>query len=80
MKPAAIGVAVIAVAVAIGSAFINGLTAAMIVSLILSITMVVWWALRITPAWVREAAERYAERLLLSCEQLMPTGSRGTGS
>ena len=80
MKPAAIGVIVIAVAVAIGSAFINGLSGATIASLILSITMLSWWALRITPPWVRDAAERYAERLLLSCEQLMPTGTREAGA
>ncbi|MGH9515871.1 MAG: hypothetical protein ACRD3P_09375 [Terriglobales bacterium] len=43
----------------------GNITAISIVSLLL-----VWWFLRITPKWVRIAADAYAERLLASIDEL----------
>lgn len=37
--------------------------------------MLTWWIFRITPAWVRTAADAYAFRLLETCELLQPKRS-----
>jgi hypothetical protein len=72
MKPAAIFLTVLAIAavmVAIASGHSLELSL-VIVSIACSAVMLTWWLLRIRPSWVREAAERYADQLLWSCEQL----------
>ena len=72
MKSAAIflaAVAIAAVMMAIVYRHDTELSLA-IVSILFSVLMLTWWLLRIRPSWVREAAERYADQLLWSCEQL----------
>jgi hypothetical protein len=39
---------------------------------VVNAVMLTWWALRITPTWVRTTADAYAERLLASCDILQP--------
>jgi len=72
MKPAAIAIAILAIAstlaaVVSGRVFDLSIVA---VSIVCSSSMLTWWILRIHARWVREAAERYADQLLWSCEQL----------
>jgi hypothetical protein len=72
MKPVAIFLALLAIAaamVAISSSH-NVELSLVVVSIGCSAVMLTWWLLRIRPSWVREAAERYADQLLWSCEQL----------
>lgn len=70
MKVAAILIIMIAFIVVLSSIFVHSITALAVGSLVVSAVMLVWWVFRITPAWVRQAAESYADRLLWSCEQL----------
>lgn len=37
-------------------------------SLIFSIVMLIWWLVVVSDAWVKDAAESYALRLLAVCE------------
>lgn len=72
MKPAALFLTVIAIAAAMLTiVFGRDVEPYLVtVSIICSSVMLTWWLLRIRPSWVREAAERYADQLLWSCEQL----------
>lgn len=72
MKPAAILLAFLAIAAAmLAIVYRHNLELPLfIVSIACSLVMLTWWSLRIRPSWVREAAERYADQLLWSCEQL----------
>lgn len=45
---------------------------AAVVASILNLFLLVWWALRITPDWVRLAGFAYAHALLAACEILRP--------
>jgi hypothetical protein len=85
MKPAAIFFALMAMAMTLSSLGVRPEPAFELVALAATISafLLTWSALRITPAWVKEAAERYADQLLWSCEQLVqrasapaPAGSR----
>ena len=85
MKPAAIFFALAAMALAIASLRVRPEPhfEFVVLTIAISALMLTWSLLRITPAWVREAAERYADQLLWSCEQLVqrtstpaPAGSR----
>ncbi len=77
MKPAAIFLTLFAIAAAMLAVAIrpNVEPYLVIVSIICSAVMLTWWLLRIRPSWVREAAERYADQLLWSCEQLEPSNN-----
>ncbi|MDQ3282204.1 MAG: hypothetical protein M3Q69_12415 [Acidobacteriota bacterium] len=85
MKPAGIFMAVAAMGVAVSSLFVLSQPRLEIVvfAAVIAAFMLTWSVLRITKTWVKEAAERYADQLLWSCEQLVqrvsaaaPTGSR----
>jgi hypothetical protein len=73
MKPAGIFFALSGFAFALASLLIKAErhleTAALTVAV--AAFMLTWLVLRIKPNWVREAAERYADQLLWSCEQLV---------
>jgi hypothetical protein len=78
MKAAAIVIIAIALLVALSAILVHGISAVVVSSLVVSSVMLTWWVVRITPAWVRQAAESYADRLLWSCEQL--TSPNGGGA
>jgi hypothetical protein len=72
MKPAGITLtllAIVATVAAVALGYVSTLHIALLSSLC-SAFMLAWWLLRIRPSWVREAAERYADQLLWTCEQL----------
>ena|ERR1700722_16647760 len=75
MKPAAILICLFALAaslIPVCQAIFNNTPVALL-PLSMAITTVfllVLWVLRVTPAWVRVAAEAYALRLLAACDQL----------
>jgi hypothetical protein len=72
MKPAAIFLIVLALALAMLAVVLRHPVELylIVVSVACSAVMLTWWLLRIRSAWVREAAERYADQLLWSCELL----------
>lgn len=73
MKPAAISLTLMAIAAAMLAVVVRRTTAEpylIVLSVACSSLMLTWWLLRIRSSWVREAAERYADQLLWSCEQL----------
>jgi hypothetical protein len=75
MKPAGILICLIALAVSIMpacQAFLNDrpLPVLPLTMTTLVIMLLVLWIFRITPGWVRTAAEAYALRLLAACDQL----------
>jgi hypothetical protein len=72
MKPAAVALAILAIAAVMSGIAFGHVTELhlSVMSVGCSVVMLTWWALRIRPSWVREAAERYADQLLWSCEQL----------
>jgi hypothetical protein len=72
MKPAAIFLALLAItATMLATGFQHNVEPYLVVvSSVCSAVMLTWWLLRILPSWVRESAERYADQLLWSCEQL----------
>ncbi|MHB8522742.1 MAG: hypothetical protein ACYDH9_18555 [Limisphaerales bacterium] len=78
MKPAAILICILALAACLmpiaqavpEGAPVEPLPVAMVVS---SISLLVLWFLRVTPSWVRLAAEAYALRLLAACDQIANT-------
>ncbi len=75
MRPAAVGSAVIGLAVsgtrALWYAPESIDNAAAVVAVLSAFLLVMWW-LRLTDGWVREAAFDYARALLASCERLRP--------
>lgn len=80
MKPAAIFFTLAAMAVALASLRVRSQPAFELVVLTaaISVLMLTWLLIRITPGWVKEAAERYADQLLWSCEQLVQRTSAPT--
>jgi len=80
MKPAAIALAALALFVTPASLVVstNASIGMVCGSAAISVVMLTWWCLRITSRWVREAAERYAEQLLWSCEQLATAVAKRT--
>lgn len=85
MKPAAILLCLLGLAaclahiaqILLSDALLPPLSLAMAVSTIL---LMVIWALRVTPNWVKLAAEAYALRLLAACDQLATTAPSTTPS
>jgi hypothetical protein len=75
MKPAALALCVLGIALCLipvgqavwRSAPVPPLAISMAVA---TVSLLVLWALRITPAWIKTAADAYAIRLLASCDQL----------
>ena len=43
---------------------------------VLNLVLLAWWIFRINPAWVRMAADAYAERLLCACDSLPDKGAK----
>ncbi len=41
-----------------------------VLALVVSVPLLVWWLLRIRPAWIARAADAYARTLLAACEDL----------
>lgn len=41
-----------------------------VVSLVIGVSMLVWWLFRIRPEWVAQSADAYAQRLLAACDEL----------
>jgi len=75
MKPAGILVSLIGLTVCIGAVLFDyvekdSIQPIAIISVIINTTMLTWWVLRITPSWVRLAADAYADRLLATCDDL----------
>jgi len=82
VKPTGVGLAVlgtIATSARLGMAYAHSepIAAATLAGAVLSTSLLVWWWRRITPSWVRVAADSYAERLLATCEVLAPQPSVG---
>jgi len=75
MKPAAIFLIVVAIVGTLAPLnFGRSADLPLIVfSIACSSLMLTWWILRIRSHWVREAAERYADQLLWSCETIEQT-------
>jgi hypothetical protein len=78
MKPAGILLALLGVSAGLSRLFLSLLTSEPVpmsaaVATVLCILLFVWWCLRVTPTWVRLAAEAYAERLLGTCTSLAAT-------
>lgn len=74
MKPAAIFISLVAMVGAASSPFVVREPQLPLVALavVVAAVMLTWMLLRITANWVKEAAERYADQLLWTCEQLVP--------
>lgn len=75
MKPAAIFVTVVGIVAALGRmGFVYWRDAEILpvagVALVFTVFLLVLWLMRFTPAWVRTAADAYAERLLATCDTL----------
>ena len=76
MKPAAIFLTLLSIAASMLAIVFARVAAPYLVyvSITWSVVILTWCVLRIRPSWVRDAAERYADQLLWSCEQLdIPT-------
>jgi hypothetical protein len=75
MKPAAIFIAMFAIAGALGAlpAVREPQLPVIAVAVAIATLMLTWMLFRITANWVKEAAERYADQLLWTCEQLLPS-------
>jgi hypothetical protein len=86
MKPAAILLSVGGIIASVGSMLVAHDETSLALgagAAIACLIMLVWWCLRITPAWVRLAADAYADRLLGACNVLAeppaaPTGPHST--
>ncbi len=75
MKPSGLIVALIglvASTVPVVTTLSDRVTPAAVVASLLSLFLLVWWALRISPDWVRLAGFAYARALLAACETLKP--------
>jgi hypothetical protein len=74
MKPAGLTLAVIAVLCCSGKILYSARTGELPIipfaAAAGSAILMVWWAIRINPSWVRIAGEEYARRLLERCETL----------
>ena len=79
MRPAGIGLSIVAVSASILAAIINTVEGAppvvASVATVINGFMLVWWCLRINTEWIRIPAFGYAERLLSSCDALRPAES-----
>lgn len=75
VKPTGIGLALlgtVATGARLGMAYAASepIGATTLAGAVVSASLLVWWCGRITPSWVRVAADAYAERLLATCETL----------
>lgn len=75
MKPAAVVVALLGLAgagarICTDTVVGQAPPSTALVGVLVSALLLTWWVARITPSWVRLAAEAYAERLLGACEKL----------
>lgn len=85
MKPAGLALSLLAI---VGTAapgaylFTQGASVPVLrltVCAVAALVLVVFWAARFTPSWVRVAADAYAEQLLLSIERLEPAKKAESG-
>jgi len=75
MKPAAVGIALISGAACVVRVYTLALSSGSampipMTSSVLILLLLVWWATRISPAWVKPIAFAYAEHLLEACQSL----------
>jgi hypothetical protein len=84
VKPAAMGIAVLSGAACVIRAYTLALGSGSAmpiptVSSVLILLLLVWWAARISPSWVKPIAFAYAEQLLEACETLEDRPSNSPG-
>jgi hypothetical protein len=75
MRPAGIVLAILGMGIALGATYLawiknDPLWLVALGATVVNICLVVWWAVRITSAWVFIPAKAYAERLLEACDSL----------
>jgi hypothetical protein len=85
MKPAAMGIAALSGAACVIRVYTLALGSGSAmpiptVSSVLILLLLVWWAARISPAWVRPIAFAYAEQLLEACQTLEHRSLNSPGS
>jgi hypothetical protein len=85
MKPAAVGIGVLSAATCVLRLYMDAVTTGIIPALpavasLLIVLLLVWWAARISPSWIRPIAFAYGEHLLEASQTLEERPNSTSGS